>query len=78
MSDRRKILGITTKKDQNFYDWYLQVINKAELIESIPPVYTYYVAEQFLKDRCAVCGINEIYQYSECYDCHLNSCDICI
>ena len=31
--DRRKILGITSKKDKNFSDWYVQVINKAELIE---------------------------------------------
>ena len=31
--NRRKILGITSKKDENFSDWYVQVINKAELIE---------------------------------------------
>ena len=32
MTDRR-ILGITSKKGENFSDWYIQVINKAELIE---------------------------------------------
>ena len=31
--NRRKLLGITSKKDENFSDWYVQVINKAELIE---------------------------------------------
>lgn len=33
MEDKRKLLGITSKKEENFSDWYVQVINKAELIE---------------------------------------------
>ena len=29
----RDILGITSQKDENFFDWHVQVINKAELIQ---------------------------------------------
>ena len=32
MSKKQNILGLTSKKEDNFPDWYHQVITKAELI----------------------------------------------
>ncbi|MEK6900699.1 MAG: proline--tRNA ligase, partial [Nanoarchaeota archaeon] len=36
MSNKKSTLGITVKKNQDFSEWYTQLLQKAELIEYTP------------------------------------------
>lgn len=71
MANRRNILGITVSPEENFGDWYSQILIKSELIEyyDVSGCYilrpkSYYIWEQiqkWLQSRISDMGTENVY-----------------